>query len=240
MESGRSTGLPLWRRIQDDIAGQIRLGKVVPGERLPTEYAYAEHYGVNRHTVRQAIAGLVDMGLVRVEQGRGTFAREPVMAYPLSRRTRFSEIVLSKDRRPSGILLDHGVDRLDGDIAKALSLPVGARAIRMEMAGEANGHRIFVSTAYFPEARCDGIVAHFQESGSVTKALAALGIADYVRKITRIQARLPSPADARALRQPRNRPVLVTESINVDSEGGPVEYGITRFASDWITLTVET
>ena len=34
------------------------------------------------------------------------------------------------------------------------------------------------------------------------------------------------------LSQPGNRPVLVTESVNVDLEGRPTEYGIARFASD--------
>jgi GntR family phosphonate transport system transcriptional regulator len=240
MEFGRNTGLPLWRQIRDDIAGQIRSGQVAPGERLPTEFSYADQYRVNRHTVRQAIAGLVEMELVRVEQGRGTFAREPMLDYPLSDRTRFSDIARAKNCQPTGILLGHCGEQADRRISEALTLPLGAPVIRVELAGEVDGHRVFVSTAYFPQDRCEGIVDHFQESGSVTKALAALGIVDYRRKSTRVQARLPNPADARTLNQARNRPVLVTESINVDGDGSPVEFGITRFASDWVSLTVET
>ncbi|WP_413206040.1 phosphonate metabolism transcriptional regulator PhnF [Rhodospirillum sp. A1_3_36] len=240
MEFGRNTGSPLWRQIRDDIAGQIRSGQVAPGERLPTEFSFAEQYSVNRHTVRQAIADLVEMNLVRVEQGRGTFAREPMLDYPLSDSTRFSDIALAKNCCPAGILLDHGDEQADRRIADALTVPLGAPVIRVELAGEVDGHRVFVSTAYFPQDRCQGIVSHFQQSGSVTKALAAVGIVEYKRKTTRVQARLPTPTDARVLKQERYRPVLVTESINVDAEGSPVEFGITRFASDWIAITVET
>ena len=35
--------------------------------------ALAERYGVNRHTVRSAISALVQEGVLRAEQGRGTF-----------------------------------------------------------------------------------------------------------------------------------------------------------------------
>ena len=35
------------------------------------------------------------------------------------------------------------------------------------------------------------------------------------------------------------RPVLVTESLNVDPDGVPIEYGVTRLAADFVTLIVE-
>ena len=42
------------------------------------------------------------------------------------------------------------------------------------------------------------------------------------------------------LRQPRNRPVLVTESVNVDSDRTPIEFGIARFAPDRVQIVVES
>jgi GntR family phosphonate transport system transcriptional regulator len=243
MEKGvdfrRNTGRPLWRWIQDDIAGRIRMGQIAPGDRLPTEHAYADHYGVNRHTVRQAIAGLVEMGLVRVEQGRGTFAREPVLAYPLSRDTRFCAIAGAEGRVSRMVLLLHGVEDADRATADALDLPYGAPVTRLEVAGELDGHRVYVSTIRLPRDRFPGIVEAFQEAGSIALALSALGVKETERQATNIAARLPCPADAQALNQPRNRPVLVAESVNTDRAGQPVEYTLTRFASDWITMVVK-
>jgi GntR family phosphonate transport system transcriptional regulator len=33
--------------------------------------------------------------------------------------------------------------------------------------------------------------------------------------------------------------VLVTESVNVDGAGVPVEFGVCLFASDWVQILVE-
>ena len=62
---------------------------------------------------------------------------------------------------------------------------------------------------------------------------------DYTRKVTRITARLPEADVARALRQPRSRPVLQTAAVNVDASGKPVEFGVTHFAGDLVQLVVE-
>lgn len=56
-------------KLLDDILG----GVYPPGSRLPAEGVLAEHAGVSRLTVREAVRGLRQRGVVRVEQGRGTF-----------------------------------------------------------------------------------------------------------------------------------------------------------------------
>ena len=50
----------------------------------------SERFGVNRHTVRRAISTLVEQGLLRVEQGRGTFVAEDVVEFVVGERTRFT------------------------------------------------------------------------------------------------------------------------------------------------------
>lgn len=240
MSLNRTSGIALWRQIQDDIERRIAEGLVKPGDRLPTEHAFARQFGVNRHTVRQAIGALVDRGLLRVEQGRGTFVREPVIDYPLSTRTRFSEIIHGHNRRPAGFLLSQDECQAEPEVTAALALGPGAKVIRLEIAGEVDGQRVYVSTAHYPRARCKGIGDLFAEVGSTTAALQRLGIQDYRRRTTRISARMPSTADAAVLRQARNRPVLVSEAINVDPAGTPIEYRITRFASDWVQFVVDS
>lgn len=43
------------------------------GEQIPTEAALVSEFGVGRNTVREALQSLVHAGLLRREQGRGTF-----------------------------------------------------------------------------------------------------------------------------------------------------------------------
>lgn len=39
---------PLYRRVADQLLGELRDGTVPPGERLPGERRLAEHFGVSR------------------------------------------------------------------------------------------------------------------------------------------------------------------------------------------------
>src|SRR5262245_55471131 len=82
--------LPLWRQVLRLIERDIRSGRLAPGTQLPTEAALAQALGVHRHTVRHAIENLSDQGLLRVEQGRGTFVKEATLRHRLGLRTSIS------------------------------------------------------------------------------------------------------------------------------------------------------
>ena len=86
----RHDGVALWRQILVRLERDIGAGIYPPGGRLPTEAEFAARFGVNRHTVRRALEELSRVGLVRVEQGRGTFVAEDILDYTVGPRTRFS------------------------------------------------------------------------------------------------------------------------------------------------------
>jgi DNA-binding FadR family transcriptional regulator len=55
------------------IAGEIRSGRLQPGQRLPTEQDLMLAMGVSRTVVREAVAALRAEGLVTTRQGSGAF-----------------------------------------------------------------------------------------------------------------------------------------------------------------------
>ena len=59
--------------VVDALAGRIRDGSLTPGEKLPTEAAIMEEFGVSRTVVREAISRLQAGGLVETRHGVGTF-----------------------------------------------------------------------------------------------------------------------------------------------------------------------
>ncbi|MBG0788863.1 MAG: phosphonate metabolism transcriptional regulator PhnF [Desulfovibrionaceae bacterium] len=235
----RGNGVALWRQIHSKMETEISSGGYGPGDRLPSENELSGRFGVNRHTIRRALAALEEDGLIRVEHGRGSFVREPVIHYPVSRRTRFSENLSRQRRRPGSILLMAVDIEADPMVAEALDIEPGAVVTRITNAGEADGRRISYAKSYFPRAQFPGMVRVYRETGSVTRTLRHFGIDDYSRKRTRIIARMPTVEEARELEQPKKRPVLITESVNVDARGVPVEFGICLFASDWVQILVE-
>jgi GntR family phosphonate transport system transcriptional regulator len=236
----RGDGVALWRQIERQLAREIEDGGFAAGSRLPTEAELVRRFAVNRHTVRRALATLADRGLIRVEQGRGTFVREDVLDYTLSKRTRFSANIQALNRRPGGRLLRSLVLPADATIAQELALERGAPCLLIETVGEVDGLPVSVAAHYFDARRFPGLIDAYQGTGSLTRALAACGLPDYTRRRTRLTARLPDAAEAAVLRMPRTRPILVSESLNVDPEGRPVEYGLARFAAHRVQVVVQS
>ncbi len=76
--------IPLFMQIRLDLLSEI-LRWPDPAERFHGDNALADRYGVSRMTVRQAIAGLVEEGLLRRHSGQGTFVTERVFVERLDR-----------------------------------------------------------------------------------------------------------------------------------------------------------
>ena len=60
-------------RLVDIIQKKILSGEYKPGDRLPSENEFAENHGISRFSVREALKKLNSMGLVTVQQGKGSF-----------------------------------------------------------------------------------------------------------------------------------------------------------------------
>ncbi len=228
-----------WRQIERLLLGEISKEIFRAGERLPTEMNLARRFGVNRHTVRQAIGSLAEANVIRVEQGRGMFVQDNMLDYPLGRRTRFSQIVSGRQKLPRKRLVEWEILRAGKKIAGRLQIRKKDSVVRLFSVSEADGIPVACSESFLPAKRFEGIEEIFSQTGSLTESFAFFGVDDYQRDETRITAQLPSRQIAALLRQPRNHPVLVTEKIDIDMSGIPVECGTTSFASDRVTLLVK-
>lgn len=235
----RGSGVTLWRQIAETLSRDLAAGGLKPGDRLPTEMDLAGRFAVNRHTIRRAMAALADQGFVRVEQGRGTFVAEHMLDYALGRRTRFSTNLKAQGREPSGRLVASNVGTADSTIARELDITLGGPVICLQLIGEADGIPIAYSHHWFPAPRFDRLPAVYDATRSITAALKACGIEDYVRKSTRLSARLPDEREARNLEQPVNRPILSAESVNADLLGRPIQFSRACFAGDRVQVLVE-
>jgi GntR family phosphonate transport system transcriptional regulator len=232
-------GLTLWRRIVETLRREIGGADYPPGARLPTEAAMAARFSVNRHTVRRALEELSRAGLIRVEQGRGTFVAEDVLDYTVGPRTRFTEWIRRHNKEPSGKILRLAEIAADATVAHGLGIRPGGRVVVLERLGLADDVPVSLGRHHFPVARLPGIHAALAASPRITDALAAVGVADYVRQVTRVSARAPTAAEVALLRMARNRPVLVTENVNLDQSGAIVEYSTGCYPTPRVQIVFE-
>jgi len=235
----RQGGVTVWRQIADALRGEIRDRAYAGTGCLPSETALAARFKVNRHTLRQALAALRDEGLIRIEQGRGAFVQHDWVDYTVGRRTRFSANILSNRLAPACRVLGGREERAPAAVAKALALPRQAPVLVAELLNEANDRPIGLATAYFPAARFPGLLDLLNDTGSVTALLGHFGITDYFRAHNRITAQMPDEQVAGLLQVPRTRPVLCVESVDVDTQGTPIKYGLTVFSGDRVQVVFD-
>lgn len=235
---GRRSGVAVWKQIADTLSTEIRDRAFTATGRLPSENELSTRFGVNRHTLRQAVAALQDDGLVRIEPGRGTFVQHELLDYVLSRRTRFSENLQRQGLLPSKQLLTARDMPAPERVARELKLDKGAKVLMVEMLDEANNQPIALATAYYPAARFAGLLDMLGGGTCTSDILRHFGVEDYVRAESRITTQMPSAETARLLKQPLTRPVLCVECLDVDMAGRPIKYGETVFSGDRVQLVV--
>ena len=104
----------LLRRLSRDFA---------PGDRMPTEHALSDEFGVSRETIRMALRGLENDGLIRRRRGQGTFVvrlPEPPLDERLTGMVEnFTELKRDTETR----ILEKGMTWPPADIAAALRAP---------------------------------------------------------------------------------------------------------------------
>lgn len=238
MTTGRpSSGYSAWRLIAEELRGGIGDGSLPPGHRLPTEQQLADRFGVNRHTVRQAVASLAEEGLVEARRGSGTYVTgERLHLHRIGLRTRLSAS-LGSGAAATGRVVESAVEEAPEEVRERLQ--PGGPVIRVETLRMLDGTPLTRATHWFDAEQLPDIAALLRRTGSVTAALRAVGIEDYLRSTTTISARPATAAEAADLELEPGAVVLVTRSLDTMPDGAPLQYVVTRFDARRVALEVE-
>ncbi len=226
----------LWAAIAAALRLEIAEGARAPGDRLPTEGALAARFGVNRHTVRRALAALAEDGLVRSRRGSGSFVAAPPAEYPIEARTRFRRSMEAAGRVPGKRIVSCETRPATAAEAAPLALAPGDAVHVADGLALADGTPVAAFHSLFPAARLPGLLEALARTGSVTEALRACGVADYVRVSTRLTADTADAVEAARLGLAPGAPILMSQAVNADPDGRSVEHGTTRFAGARIAL----
>ncbi|MGK6320466.1 GntR family transcriptional regulator [Sphingomonas sp. DT-204] len=117
--------LQLQQLIRDAIGGKL----LKQGDAIPPERDLALEYDVSRITVRKAIGGLVEEGLLTRRRGAGTFVAERVEK-SFSKLSSFTEDMAARGRRASSSWISRAPGQVNPEEAMALGLSPGAPVLR--------------------------------------------------------------------------------------------------------------
>lgn len=139
MSTDRSA-IPLFAQVRDALKASILDGSLAPGDKLASEAALEQRFGVSRVTIRQALAELQQLDLIEKVNGKGSFVRRknlhPSELGPLSG---FYETMRRRGHVSTGIVSDIEHIAVDPTVASALRLPVSAPVSRMSITRVVDG-----------------------------------------------------------------------------------------------------
>ena len=228
------TGRPLHRRLELALEQAITGSLLARGAVLPSERAMSEALSVSRVTVRKALEGLVNGGLLNRRRGSRTEVG-PRVEKSLARLTSFSEDMLSRGLEPGGIWLSRQVTRPGPAEMMALGLPNTEQILRLRRIRTADGMPIAIETAAVPIRflpRPDLI------GDSLYSALADAG-AMPDRAVQRLHSAPATAEDIRLLKCPANTALLVMERRCFLADSQIVEFTETRYRGDVYDFVVE-
>lgn len=234
-EVDRSDDRPPYRQIAGLLRERIKLGRLTPGEQLPSESELIQHFGVARMTVRQAIQELRGEGLVVAEHGKGVFVRSapPVRRLASDRFARrhreqgksaFLAEAEAAGHTPTVDQVRVTNETVPAELADRLHLGMDDRVIVRARRYLADGVPVEIATSYIPETIArgtaitevnsgpGGIYARIEEAGHELKHFTE-----------EVSSRMPTPDERKVLQIGAGVPVLTLLRTAYDVDEVPVE-----------------
>jgi len=226
--------LPLYLQLQRVLRSAIQKRVLQHDAAIPPERDLAEEYAVSRITVRRALSGLVDEGLLSRHRGAGTFVTSRVEK-SFSRLSSFSEDMVSRGRRPHSVWVNRSLGAVTPEEALSLGLSPGAAVYRFHRIRYADDAPMALEYATIPAYCLPSIEA---VGDSLYEALAQSGYRP-VRALQRLRAIALTKAQADSLGVSVRDAGLLIERRGFLPDGRAAEFSQSYYRGDAYDVVAE-
>src|SRR5580692_4886856 len=225
---------PLYQQLQRALREAIEKRLLGPDVALPPERDLAEMYEISRITVRKAIDGLVEQGLLVRRQGSGNFVSARVEKN-FAMLTSFSEDMRARGRTPRSVWLKRAAGTVTPEEALTMGLSPGTPVYRF--------NRIrFADDAPMALEYCTILAAVLPSLDAVDTSLyAALEASGHrpTRALQRLRAILLSSEQAQLLNAAVGAAGLLVERLGSLPDGRAVEFSQSFYRGDTYDFVAE-
>ena len=225
---------PLYQQLHDALRSAIESRLLQPEEALPPEREIAADFAISRITVRKAMDGLVNEGLLTRRQGAGTFVAGRVEKQ-FSKLSSFSEDMAARGRAASSRWLDRLTSAVSPDESLTLGLSPGAAVLRFHRIRFADDQPMAIEQSTIPGW---GLPSPEAVDDSLYVALQAAGHRP-VRALQRLRAVPFSGEQARLLEMEEGAPGLFIERRGFLEDGRPIEMTHSWYRGDAYDFVAE-
>jgi GntR family transcriptional regulator len=236
-----SNPIPKYLQISAWLREVIQSGRYKVGERLPSEVELSQMCGVNRNTLRQAIAELTVAGILRKEKGTGTFVSAPApseLKHKLERIYSFRDMLGQSGIKAKTIVIEKGIEQADDYVAKALFLGSSKKVIAVRRIRAGNGTPYIFEESYLPADTFEGFL-NFDLTGSMYDLISERFNIVLARSKQTISAVNLNRKIAKILGIAANSAAIFSEYITFDDKSMPVEILYSYYRGDKYKLEIE-
>jgi len=216
----RSSSVPLHAQVRDALLKAITSGRLPEDSLLPSEPALCKMFGVSRASLRQALLELARQGLLRREQGRGTFVARstPQMMLPLTRG--LTEAMTPLGVRVSSLVRQVEIVEADEVVAQNLACPEGTPVFRIARLRLLNDEPLRSDEVFILQRLCPGL-----EAMDLSQSLRDILRRKYHLRVSggtyRIKPILANEEEARELGVQVGDPLLLARGVDRDQHDYP-------------------
>lgn len=229
LDIDRSSPVPLYFQVAQQLERQIASGALQPGVRLGNEIQLAERLGLSRLTLRRAIEELVDKGLLVRKRGVGTQVVHNQVTRPVELTSLHDDLTRS-GQQPSTSVLTHELVPAPDEVAAALGLRPGEEVLHIERLRLAAGEPLALLGNWLP-ARFTGVTEQALQEGGLYALLRSAGVQFRIAR-QRIGARKATAREASLMGEKRGAAVLTMQRTAYDDSGTAVEFGRHVYRAD--------
>lgn len=237
LDLDRSSPVPLYHQMAQQIEDAIGRGDLPPGTRLENETGIASRWGLSRPTVRRAMQELVDKGMVVRKRGIGT---QVVGNHRVKRQVQLTSLhddLLQAGQHPTTDVRVHSFIEADDAIAEALGLTVGDNVLHLERLRFADGEPLALMRNWLPAAVAATLTRTQLEEDGLYALFRSRGIHPRIAS-QRIGSRDATTREAQALGTHRGTCVLTMERTTYDDSGRAIELGRHLYRADKYSFEV--
>lgn len=228
----RDSATPLHIQIAEALRLQIQIDEIKAGENFPSERELAEHYGVSRMTVRQALHPLRKEGLIYHERGVGTFVADRKIDVHTRNLGGFSEEMRRRGLEPSSKVLSLRREIADNQTAENLRIAANAEVFELERLRLADGEPLAYEKAFLPAALCPTLDDYNLEKLSLYDVLENRFNVEIHHAEEFLEAAVAAPLEAKILGIKSKSPLLVVSRVVFTETNLAVESVQTLYRAD--------
>lgn len=236
-----SNPIPKYLQISAWLRELIQTGRLLEGEKLPSEIELSKMCAVNRNTLRQAISELTSQGLLRKEKGMGTFVtsnRPEAFKHKLERISSFRDDLGEIGIPEKTKLLKKGMEDATEYVAKNLILRPSGKVVVVRRLRTGNGIPLVYEESYLPGEKFKPIL-DMDLTGSMYKLISEQFNTVLSRCEQSIRAVNFNGKIARLFKLPKNTAGLYMESITYNDNHVPIELLYSYYRGDKYIFEIE-